>query len=134
MTEYSCGYRDTAEIICYDFKEVAFDLIQDINLWGIWKTIDPNDPFSHKSPRQDGLLDEIVDGAWYRNTYEECKAIAAVEQFLILGVVVYCDKTGTDVYQCAGLEPASFTITYSIENVDTNMKLGMFLAIYLILR
>jgi len=47
-------------------------------------TVDPNDPFSGKSPRQDGLLDEIVDGAWYKNTYEECKAIAGDEHFLIL--------------------------------------------------
>jgi len=113
--EYSHGYHDTAEIICYDFKEVAFDLIQDINLWGNMEnfigTVDPNDPFSGKSPRQDGLLGEIVDGAWYRNTYEECKAIAGDEEFLILGLVMYCDKTGTDVYQHAGLEPVSFTFT-----------------------
>ena len=72
MTEYSHGYYDTAEIICSDFQEVAFDLIQDINLWGNMEnfigTVDPNDPFSGKSPRQDGLLDEIMDGAWYRNT------------------------------------------------------------------
>jgi len=47
-------------------------------------TVDPNDPFSGKSPRQYGLLDAIVDGAWYKNTYEECKAIAGDEHFLIL--------------------------------------------------
>jgi len=101
-------------MICYNFKEVAFHLIQDINLFGnmdFFGTVDPNDPFSGKSPRQDGLLDEIVDGAWYRNTYEECKAIAGDEPFLILGVVMYCDKTGTEVYQHAGLEPVSFTFT-----------------------
>jgi len=39
-----------------------------------------------------------VDGAWYRKTYEECKTIAGDEKFLVLGVVMYCDKTGTDVY------------------------------------
>jgi len=31
-------------------------------------TVDPENPFSGKSPRKDGLLDEIVDGAWYRKT------------------------------------------------------------------
>ncbi len=32
---YSHGYQDSAEIICYDFKEQAMDLIQDhIDLWG----------------------------------------------------------------------------------------------------
>ena len=103
------------EIICYDFKEQAMDLIQDIDLWGnmdnFLGTVDPENPFSGKSPRKDGLLDAIVDGAWYRKTYDECKTIAGDEKFLVLGIVMYCDKTGTDVYQRAGLEPLSFTFT-----------------------
>ena len=53
-------------------------------------------PFSGKSPREDGLLDELVDGNWYKQTYEECKSIAGSEDFLVLGVILYCDKTGTD--------------------------------------
>ncbi len=65
---YSCGFQDSAEIICYDFKEQAIDLIQDIDLWGnidnFIGTVDPENPLSGKSPRKDGLLDEIVDGAW----------------------------------------------------------------------
>jgi len=56
------------------------DLIQDIDLWGNMDnfigTVDPENPFSGKSPRNDGLLDEIVDGARYRKTYDECKTIA----------------------------------------------------------
>jgi len=112
---YARGFWDNAEIICYDFKEQALDLIQDIDLWGnldnFIGTIDPENPFSGKSPRQDGLLDEIVDGAWYRRTYDQCKNIAGDEPFLILGVVMYYDKTATDVYQRAGLEPLSFTFT-----------------------
>jgi len=113
--QYSRGLRDTAEIIWYDFKEQALDLIHDIKIWGnldnFKGTIDPDNPFSGKSPRTDGLIDEVVDGAWYKRTYEECKAIAGDEDFLILGVILYCDKTGTDVYQRAGLEPMSFTFT-----------------------
>jgi len=37
-----------AEIISYDFKEQAFDLIHDIEIWGnldFKGTIDPNNPF-----------------------------------------------------------------------------------------
>jgi len=64
--DYSCGYHNSAEIICYDFKEQALDLIQDIDLWGnldnFVGTVDPENPFSGKTPRQGGLLDEIVDG------------------------------------------------------------------------
>jgi len=36
-------------------------------------TIDPENPFSSKPTRQDGFLDEIVDGAWYSKTYDEYK-------------------------------------------------------------
>jgi len=99
--EYSRDFRDTAEIIWYDFKEQALDLIHDINIWGDMNnfkgTVDPENPFSGLSPRTDGLLDEVVDGAWYKRTFEECKAIAGDEEFLILGVILYCDKTGTDI-------------------------------------
>jgi len=112
---YTRGYRDTADIICYGFKEQALDLIHDVGIWSNLEnfngTIDPDNPFSGQSPRTDGRLDEIVDGAWYKKTYAECKALAGEEDFLILGVVLYCDKTGTDVYQRAGLEPLSFTFT-----------------------
>jgi len=52
-----------------------------------------------------------VDGAWYKRTFEECKAIAGNEEFLVLGIILYCDKTGTDVYQRAGLERLSFTFS-----------------------
>jgi len=61
------------------------DLIHDINIWGDMSnfegTVDPNNPFSGQSLRTDGLLDEIADGAWYKKTYEECKAIAGDEDF-----------------------------------------------------
>jgi len=88
--KYSRDIRDSAEIIWYDFKEQALDLIHDIGIWGNLEnfegTIDPKNPFSGQSPRTDGLLDEVVDGAWYKKTYAECKEIAGDDDFLILGV------------------------------------------------
>ncbi len=134
--QYSRGLRDNAEIIWYDFKEQALDLIHDIEIWGnldnFKGTIDPDNPFSGKSPRTDGLIDEVVDNAWYKRTYDECKVIAGEEDFLILGVILYCDKTGTDVYQRAGLETMSFTFTILTENVDIDLNLGEFLVMFLI--
>jgi len=69
IMEYSQKLRDTAEIVRYDFKEQALDLIHDLYIWENMEnfegTVDPNNPFSGKSPRSDELLDEIVDGAWY---------------------------------------------------------------------
>jgi len=83
------------------------DLIHDIIIWGNMKNVegtDPKTPFSRLSSRTDGLLDVVVDGAWYLKTYEECRSIAGDEDFLALGVILYGDKTGTDVYQRAGLD------------------------------
>jgi len=85
--------------------------------------------FSGISPRTDGLLDEVVDGAWYKRTFEECKAIAGNEEFLVLGIILYCDKTGTDVYQRAGLEPLSFSFSSFNRNADIIHNLGGFLVI-----
>ncbi len=55
------------------------DLIHDINIWGDMSnfegTVDPNNPFSGQSPRTDGLLDEIVDGAWYKKLMRSAKLL-----------------------------------------------------------
>jgi len=37
------------------------------------------------------------------------QTIANGEHFMVLGLICYCDKTGTDVYQQHSLEPFSFT-------------------------
>jgi len=82
-------------------------------------TVDPENPFSGKSPRKDRYWTK----QWMvhiQKTYEECKTIAGDEKFLVLGVVMYCDKTGTDVYQHAGLEPLSSTFT--IFNCECRFK------------
>jgi len=75
-------------------------------------TVDPNNPFSGHSPSPFGCLDEVVDGSWYWSSYAECEKHANGEDFLMLGVIAYCDKTGTDVNMLhAGLEPFTFTLT-----------------------
>jgi len=65
--QYSRGLRDTEEIIWYVFKEQAFDLIHDIQIWGkldnFKGTIESKNPFSGKSPRTFRQIDEVVDGA-----------------------------------------------------------------------
>jgi len=61
------------------------------------RTVDPEISFPGKSPRKDGLLDETVDGAWYRKTYDEWKNIADNEGFYGVGYYMYCDKTVMDI-------------------------------------
>jgi hypothetical protein len=113
--DYTREYRDIVSVSSYNFLEQAQDLVSDIHLWGDMRnfvgTTNVNDPFCAITPRMDGLVDEVVDGEWYRNTYSLCHDITNNNKFLILGVIIYCDKTGTDVNQRNGLEPLSFTFT-----------------------
>jgi len=106
--------------------------ILDISNWGnidnLKGTVDPDNPFLGQSPRTDELLDEVVDGAWYQRNYAECKDIAGDEDFMVLGVILYCDKTSTDVYQRAGLEPMSFPFT--IFSRECRYRLGLYLVNY----
>jgi len=68
---------------------------------------EPYNPF--KYGQCDNKVDKVVDGFWYKETVQECAKIANGEHFLVLGLICYCDKTGTDVYQQNSLEPFSFT-------------------------
>ncbi len=71
----------------------------------------PENYFNAEPTNKNGLVDEVTSGEWYRKTYKQCSEIAGNEKFLILGVICYCDKTGTDVNQRNPLEPFSFTFT-----------------------
>jgi len=51
-------------------------------IWTIWKHLTKKILF-WKSSRTDGPIDEVVNAAWYKRTYEECKTIAGVKDFMI---------------------------------------------------
>ena len=91
------------------------DLLNDITIWGdesnFKGTVDMSHPFSNDQIRNDGFVDEIHDAHWYRVTHEECKRISGDEPYLVLPVIGYIDKTGTDVNQRNKLEPFSFTFS-----------------------
>jgi len=106
------------DVICHNFLLQAMDLIHDHEIWGnesnFIGTVDMANPFDPTTYGQDdGKVDEVVDGVWYKQTVSECARIANGERFLVLGLICYCDKTGTDVYQCNSLEPFSFTFCVS---------------------
>jgi len=90
------------------------DLIYDHEIWGnkdnFTGTVNMEDPFNPDSCGQsNNKVDKVVDGDWYKKTVQECKKLAKGERFVVLGLICYCDKTGTDVYQRNSLEPFSFT-------------------------
>ena len=71
-----------------------------------------DDPCSNEPIHVDGFVDEIVDAEWYKKTNAQCKVLCPNEPYLILPVVEYIDKTGTDVNQRNKLEPFSLLLVF----------------------
>jgi len=113
--EYIREFCDSVSVVYYNFLDQINDLLNDISIWGdianFSGTVNMNNPFSNEPIRNDGFVDEIHDAQWYQKTNEQCKCIAGKEPFLLLPVIGYIDKTGTDVNQRNKLEPFSFTLS-----------------------
>jgi len=114
IEEDTFGHDQIIKVIRPNFLLQAMDLIHDHEIWGnennFIGTVDMEesfDPFKHEQCIN--TVDEVVNGAWYKDTVHECAKIANGEHFLVLGLICYCDKTGTDVYQQNSLEPFLFT-------------------------
>jgi len=112
---YRREHRDCVSMVFYDFVEQLNDLLNDVTIFGNMSnflgTVDPADPFNNKPPPSGGLVDEVHDGKWYQDTMKKCQVVANGEPFMVLPVIGYIDKTGTDVNQRNKLEPFSFTLS-----------------------
>ena len=101
--EYRREFCDSVLIVYYNFLDQVHDLLNDVLIWGdvsnFQGTVNLDDPFSNEPLHHDGLVDEIVDGQWFIKTNQQCKILAPNEPYVILPVVRYIDKTGTDVNQ-----------------------------------
>ena len=107
-------------------------MIHDTSTWGnidnFKGTVDPNNPFSDQSPRTDGLLDEVMDGAWcYQRTYAECKEMAGDKDFMVMGVIFYGDKTGLMFIRGQDWNHCHLHSQFLINNAGTGQRHGMFL-------
>jgi len=102
-------------VVYYDFLEQVNDLLNDISIWGDESNfegmVDMNNPFSNECYCNDGFVDEVNDGHWFCETNEDCKHIDGTDPYLVLPVIAYINKTGTDVNQRNKLEPFSFTLS-----------------------
>ncbi len=113
----SGNVMETIPLTRYSFLDQAKDLISDHDLWGNLENFkgvissNPKNYFTAEPTSDNGMVDEVTSGEWYRKTYKQCSKLAGQEKFLILGVICYCDKTGTDVNQRNPLEPFTFTFT-----------------------
>jgi hypothetical protein len=102
--------NESVHVLRFDVRRqikdvLASEIFHDMNNL----VVDPSDPFGmYKSP--DGRIGELYSGDWYRRTYKDL--ITNPSKEMLIGVKLYCDKTGTDSMMMRhGLEPVMFTLT-----------------------
>jgi hypothetical protein len=106
---YSRGPRDVVEVIRYNFLEQLTDLLSDTTIFGDLANLDvnhTNDRFG-QFHRSDGKVDQVNSGSWYQTAYEN--VISDPPNEFLMPIIMYVDKTGTDVLQRHGVEPLLFT-------------------------
>ena len=111
--DYSRGPRDLVHLVHCHFVEQWNDLHSDLGIWGNIDNlcVDRDNPFSGNPGRQDGTVDEVVDGKMHQDTrrFVIDNLVQPGEPFIIDPICCYVDKCGTDTHQRWPAEPFLFT-------------------------
>ncbi len=110
--EYRRLPRDVAVMFRYDFLLQMMDLLSDAAIFGNLDNLDVNNNGSNpdcfgKFFRPDGGVYEVNSGSWYQHAYDNL--ITDPQNELLVPLIFYVDKTGTDSLQRHGVEPFMFT-------------------------
>jgi hypothetical protein len=109
--------NESVHVLRFDVRRqindlLAAEIFHDMNNL----VVDPLDPFGMYKP-PDGRIGELYSGDWYRRTYKDL--ITDPSKEMLIGVKLYCDKTGTDSMMMRhGLEPVMFTLTIIKQSVQ----------------
>jgi len=113
----------------------AMDLIYNHEIWGnknnFTGTIDMGDPFNSFM-----LWQQSWWRSWWCLVYKNCARMCKGSKwrtFLVLGLICYCDKTGTDVYEKMLWSLFLLLFVYSIESAGTRLLHGILLDTFLLL-
>ena len=106
--------RMGVDIVTFDFKQQLQDLLFDRNLFtDVSKLVVNEDPAHRWLPfdrhKNKFHRDEILAGNWYNETINQCLSIKDGTE-MIIPIIFYVDKTGTDILQRHSLEPFMFTL------------------------
>jgi hypothetical protein len=99
----------TITYVCrFLFRDVIKDIFSDMDLMADIRNfqgcVNLGNPFSRYFP-PNGQLDEVVDAAWFQRTWEDCRNLCGHCNFLVIPLLIYLDKTGTDKFQRHAMEP-----------------------------
>ena len=108
MKLYKAPGLDVTYVFKFKFREQLESLLFDpsvmSNMENFIGCVNPDDPFARYRPLF-GKLDEIVDGRWFQRTWDACFKKLGHQNFLVIPLIIYLDKTGTDKFQRHGMEP-----------------------------
>ena len=106
------GQFDKAYLFRWDFGHLIKRMLEDVLLMGDPQNlvVNPDDPFGKYDPRSDPNAShgEVMASQWYRDTYD--KLVTDPTTQIVIPIIIYLDKTGTDLKQKYGVEPIAFTI------------------------
>ena len=106
------GQFDKAYLIRWEAKQLIKDMLESVLLMGDLDNLvyNPEDPFGKYNPQTDPHANhgEVMSSQWYRDTYD--KIITDPSTQILIPIIIYLDKTGTDLKQKYGVEPVAFTI------------------------
>lgn len=102
------GSANPVDLVVHDFRQHLYSLLKcdicmndDNLLWG-------DTPFEH--PHSNTQLDDINDGDIYRQAYKEL--VTKADLHVPMGIVMFIDKTKTDLHGNLSLEPVMFTLAF----------------------
>ena len=103
---------EQVDVIHFDFEQQLRDLLGDHEMFNNMDNLVVNDgvtPDRWKpyEPNPKDKLDEVMDGLWYKETCT--RILTGNHDEFIMPIILYLDKTGTDIQQRHGLEPVVFT-------------------------
>jgi hypothetical protein len=96
----------TIPIVMYDFEELLDSLLTDKTMMVAENLLlNPDNPYA-KYP-SGGLLDDVLSGSWYHQTW---KVLKLKEGDFLCPIIFFIDKTHTDHFGRFTLEPIRFTL------------------------
>jgi Plavaka transposase len=102
-------FRDTVEVVCFDFVEQLKDLLSDINLFGNLDNLvinnNPNNPDEKWLPYKNnsGTVYETLDGKWYQDYVT--KTNIDIHKNFVIPIGLYIDASETVTYQRYSFQP-----------------------------
>jgi hypothetical protein len=103
---YLPGYKDEAEVIWHDFAQCLKSILQDDELMDESNILDASNMYEKGNHHH--IYDDINSGTVFRNAYNIY--IKDVEKEKLIPIIMFTDKTHTDMHGRLCLEPVQFTL------------------------